>query len=336
LDSLLADDTKQKEANLLNHLIAKGELVEIETLRKCKNGKKLNVSIMGNSINVDGEQIAIFGIYRDITERKENERHLTQAKNKAEESDKLKSAFLANMSHEIRTPMNHIIGFTEIITTQNLEESDRQEYAALIKQSGDNLLQLINDIIDLSKIECKQIQIKPTKFSINTLLSELHEKFNSYKNNHKKSHLILKVQKTLPDEQSFIYTDAKRLNQLLSNIIENAIKFTKQGFVEFGYCLSEDRIEFFVKDTGIGIAQDSIENIFQSFRQMDGSASRQYSGTGLGLTISSRLTELLEGNIRVESEEKIGTCFWINLPFQKKPFPLKKSESFIKSGLQQN
>lgn len=336
LDSLLADATKQKEANLLNHLIAKGELVEVETIRKCKNGTKIHVSIMGNSINLDGEQIAIFGIYRDITERKENEKHLTQAKNKAEESDKLKSAFLANMSHEIRTPMNHIIGFTEIITSHDLEESDRQEYAELIKQSGNNLLHLINDIIDLSKIECKQIQLKPTKFSINMLLSELYEKFYIYKNNHKKSHLILKIQKTLPDEESIIFTDAERLNQLLTNIIENAIKFTNKGFVEFGYRLSEDRIEFFVKDTGIGIPQNSIDTIFQSFRQMDGSATRQYSGTGLGLTISSRLTELLKGTIRVESEEEIGTCFWISLPFRTNPFSLKQPELREKSSVQQN
>ncbi len=316
IDSLLADETKQGEANSLNYLTAKGQLVEIETVRKCKDGKLIDVSIMGNPIEVNSEQIAIFGIYRDITERKEYEKHLTEAKNKAEESDKLKSAFLANMSHEIRTPMNHILGFTEIMSSQQINESERQEYGALIKQSGHNLLQLINDIIDLSKIESKQIKLTQHKTPVNIILSELYEKYYIYKNQNKKSHLTLKIQKTLNDDDSIIYTDSQRLEQLLSNIIENAIKFTNEGCVEIGYRLiDKTKVEIYVKDTGIGIPKQSIEHIFQSFRQMDGSDTRQYSGTGLGLTISNRLAEILGGDIRVESEENVGTCFFITLPY---------------------
>jgi PAS domain S-box-containing protein len=327
IDSLLADETKQGEANSLNYLTAKGQLVEIETVRKCKDGRLIDVSIMGNPIEVNSEQIAIFGIYRDITERKEYEKHLTEAKNKAEESDKLKSAFLANMSHEIRTPMNHILGFTEIMTSQEVDESERQEYGALIKQSGHNLLQLINDIIDLSKIECKQIKLTLCETPVNIILSELYEKYYNHKNKNNKAHLILKIQKTLSDEDSIIYTDPQRLKQLLSNVIDNAIKFTNEGFVELGYHLiDQNKIEFFVKDTGIGIPKQSIEHIFKSFRQMDESDNRQYSGTGLGLTISNRLAEILDGNIRVESEENLGTCFFITLPYRRVKSQIKKIE----------
>ncbi|PKQ61751.1 hypothetical protein BZG02_15140 [Labilibaculum filiforme] len=331
IDTLLADETKQDEAYNLNYLTSKGQLVEIETVRKCKDGSLIDVSIMGNPIEVNGKQIAIFGIYRDITDRKEYEKHLREAKNKAEESDKLKSAFLANMSHEIRTPMNHILGFTEIITCQEVNDSERQEYGALIKQSGINLLQLINNIIDLSKIECKQIKLFPFEISVNTVLSELYEKYYLYKNNNQKSHLILKIQKSLNDEDSIIYTDPNRLEQLLSNLIENAIKFTNDGFIEFGYYLKdENKIEFFVSDTGIGIPKQSLENVFQSFRQMDGSDTRQYSGTGLGLTISSRLAEILGGSIRVESEEQKGTCFYVNLPYNRDTSKIEIAENIEK------
>ncbi|MFA9372452.1 MAG: cache domain-containing protein [Labilibaculum antarcticum] len=327
IDSLLADETKQGEANSLNYLMAKGQLVEIETMRKCKDGRLIDVSIMGNPIEVGGKQIAIFGIYRDITERKVYEKHLTEAKNKAEESDKLKSAFLTNMSHEIRTPMNHILGFTEIITSQQINENERQEYGALIKQSGDSLLQLINDIIDLSKIECRQINLALCHTPVNILLSELYEKFYALKNKNNKAHLILRIQKALSDEDSIIYTDPRRLEQLLSNIVDNAIKFTKEGFVEIGYHLiDQNKIEFFVKDTGIGISNQSIDHIFKSFRQMDGSDTRQYSGTGLGLTISNRLAEILGGNIRVESEENVGTCFFITLPYNTDKSKIEKIE----------
>ena len=327
IDTLLADETKQGEANSLNYLTAKGQLVEIETVRKCKNGRLIDVSIMGNPIEVDGEQIAIFGIYRDITERKINEKRLTEAKNKAEESDKLKSAFLANMSHEIRTPMNHILGFTEIITSQQIDENELQEYGALIKHSGNILLQLINDIIDLSKIESKQIKLSLCHTPVNLLLSELYEKYYIRKNQNNKAHLILKIQKTLSDEDSIIYTDPRRLEQLLSNIIENAIKFTDEGFVKIGYHLTDqNKIEFFVRDSGIGIPKQSIEHIFKSFRQMDGSDTRQYSGTGLGLTISTRLAEILGGDIRVESEENKGTCFFITLPYNKDKFRIERRE----------
>lgn len=319
IDSLLADSSKKEEARKLNTITAKGKLVEIETRRNKKDGTSIDVSIMGNPIVVEEEVIAIFGIYRDITQRKEYEKHLTEAKNKAEESDKLKSAFLANMSHEIRTPMNHILGFTDIMTSQIIEEHDRQEYAALIKQSGSNLLQLINDIIDLSKIESKQIKLNLNHVSVNHILSSLYEKFYSLKNSNNKSHLILKIQKALNDEDSLIYTDARRLEQLLSNLIENAIKFTNDGSVDFGYHLTDaNTIQFYVKDTGIGIPENCIQSIFESFRQIDGSDTRQFGGTGLGLTISQRLTEILGGNINVESEEGKGTCFYVTLPYRKK------------------
>lgn len=176
IDNLLTDESRQREAFNLNALTTKGQLIEIETKRKCKTGELIDVSIVGNPIIINNKPIAIFGIYRDITQRKLYEQHLTDAKNKAEESDLLKSAFLANMSHEIRTPMNHIIGFTDIITSQHVSESERHEYGELIKQSSYKLLQLINDIIDLSKIESRQIKLNWTVSNLNSIMENLFEK----------------------------------------------------------------------------------------------------------------------------------------------------------------
>nr|WP_320120304.1 cache domain-containing protein [uncultured Marinifilum sp.] len=320
VDSLLTNKATQNEACKLNSIMAKGKLAELETKRKCKNGELIDVSIMGNPIIIDGKTIAIFGIYRNITQRKEYEQHLKEAKLRAEESDLLKSAFLANMSHEIRTPMNHIIGFTDIMTSQQIEEEDKQEYAALIKQSGYNLLQLINNIIDLSKIESKQVQLHPEYSCINSILSTLYDRFNKQKNESNKSHLNLTIHKSLSNKDSVIYTDARRLEQLLANLIDNAIKFTDKGSVEIGYQLnkSKSEIELYVKDTGIGIPDKYANNIFQSFRQIDGSDTRKYSGTGLGLTISHRLSKILGGEIRLESKENKGTCFYVSLPYSCK------------------
>ncbi|WP_321515575.1 cache domain-containing protein [Marinifilum fragile] len=317
IDNLLADEERQGEANKLNTLTANGQLVEIETKRKCKTGELIDVSIVGNPIIIDDKPIAIFGIYRDITQRKLYEQHLTEAKNKAEESDLLKSAFLANMSHEIRTPMNHIIGFTDIMTSQNINENERLEYGELIKQSSNNLLQLINNIIDLSKIESRQIKLNWANYNLNGILTVLFEKFYDLKNNINKSHITLQVQKALSDKDALLFTDAKRLEQLLSNVLDNAIKFTNEGSVEFGYQTieNESAIEIYVKDTGIGIPESALKDIFMSFRQIDGSDTRQYGGTGLGLTITHRLTEVLGGKIRVESKENEGTCFYIQFPF---------------------
>lgn len=153
---------------------------------------------------------------------------------------------------------------------------------------------------------------------MNGILSALFEKYYGQKNSEAKSHITLRVQKALSDKDSMLYTDAKRLEQLLSNLIENAIKFTNEGFVEFGYHVIEEKsaIELYVKDSGIGIPKAALREIFMSFRQIDGSDTRQYGGTGLGLTITHRLTEILGGNIRVESKENEGTCFYVQFPFR--------------------
>lgn len=325
IDNLLTDESRQREAFNLNALTTKGQLIEIETKRKCKTGELIDVSIVGNPIIINNKPIAIFGIYRDITQRKLYEQHLTDAKNKAEESDLLKSAFLANMSHEIRTPMNHIIGFTDIITSQHVSESERHEYGELIKQSSYKLLQLINDIIDLSKIESRQIKLNWTVSNLNSIMENLFEKFYTQKNILSKSHISLKVQKALSDSDSMLYTDEKRLEQLLSNLIDNAIKFTDEGSVEFGYQLIENNstIELFVVDSGIGIPEKALKDIFKSFRQIDDSDTRKYEGTGLGLTITHRLIEVLGGKIRVESVENKGSGFYISFPFD-----LDKEEDF--------
>lgn len=315
IDKLLADEAHQSEAKKLTTITSRGDLVEIETQRKCENGKIIDVSIMGNPIIMDGKPIAVFGIYRDITSRKQYEKHLQMSKEMAEESDNLKSAFLSSISHEIRTPMNHILGFADIISSTSITDQERNEYTSLIKESGTNLLDLINNIVDFSKIESKQIHINKQSCCINHILSHLLEKFTNQKNNCNKRHLELTIHPSLNDQESIIITDPQRLEQLFSNLIDNAVKFTYSGNIKFGYTLDNlQEIQFFVQDTGIGISPKYQKAIFKSFRQIDGSNTRKYGGTGLGLAITQRLIELMDGNIWLESKVNIGTTFYFTLP----------------------
>ena len=241
---------------------------------------------------------------------------MTKAKERAEESDRLKTAFLANMSHEIRTPLNAIIGFANILQSDQLEEKQKEEYFSLINLSSQSLLKLIDDIIDVAKIEAKHIRIASHSFDLNELLDELYVYFQKEKTLHKGQVRLLL---TRPFDQEFrIVADAIRVKQVLSNLLGNAIKFTKKGSVEFGYSLTEKKtIKFFVKDTGVGVPEDKQKVIFDRFRQVDDSYTREFSGTGLGLWISKNLAELMGGDISVESEEGKGSTFYFVLPLQE-------------------
>lgn len=253
-------------------------------------------------------------IIGDVSKRKLTEHELIKALGKAEESDKLKTAFLASMSHEIRTPMNHIIGFTEFLKEPELPENEREEYSQIVYESSHVLLRLIEDIIDIAKIESGQMNINKSVFSVNELVASAFRSFNELRNKQNKSHIRFLIKTPENTGTLYIKTDAMRLQQILSNILDNAFKFTENGSVEIGFSASENNVKFYVKDTGPGIDPDMHELIFKRFRQLDYSSTKKYGGTGLGLSIVKGLLDLLEGEIHLESESGKGTTFRFTIP----------------------
>ncbi|HPX06002.1 MAG TPA: ATP-binding protein [Tenuifilaceae bacterium] len=247
--------------------------------------------------------------------RKENEFSLRFAKEKAEEADRLKSAFLANMSHEIRTPMNAIIGFSELIARKTIPQEKKDLYANYITNSSKTLLNLIDDIIDIAKIEAGQLKIAKSNTSVNMMLYELHEFFQTEKVKHKKEHIRFIKHEAIANDEFGILCDPFRLRQILINLLNNALKFTSEGRIEYGYMVPNNAtILFYVRDTGIGLSQEKINVIFERFRQGDETITKQYGGTGLGLAISKKLVELMGGRIWVESEPEKGSTFFFILP----------------------
>ncbi len=250
-------------------------------------------------------------IKEDITDKKNTERELIRAKERAEESDRLKSAFLANMSHEIRTPMNGILGFSNLLINQKTEDEDRRQYVKIIQDNCNQLLGIINDLVDISKIEANQVNIIEKKTNLNHLLDDLFLLFNG---DVRAKGLKLILFKERKDDKATVVVDDSKLKQLISNLLSNAIKFTAEGFIEFGYMQKENLVEFFVKDSGIGISKDQQTIIFNRFVQADLNVSRKYGGTGLGLSISKGYAELLGGEISIISEDGRGSRFSVMIP----------------------
>lgn len=246
-------------------------------------------------------------------ERKKVEEEMQKAKQKAEESDKAKSEFLANMSHEMRTPLNAIRGYVSLMQKDGLSK-EHEDYLNIIGQSSEHLLNIINDILDLSKIEAGQLLIVKQNCSIQHLLQDSYTTAQRLVGILDKDiDLIYNIDPKIP---SFISTDSTRLKQILYNLLSNALKFTPQGFVEFGVKLQkENELLFYVHDSGIGISSEKQSRIFEMFDQVDASSTREFGGTGLGLTITKKLVELLGGEIWLESELNKGSSFYFTLPF---------------------
>ncbi len=253
----------------------------------------------------------VFSTFTDITELKLAESELKKSKEKAEESDRLKSAFLANMSHEIRTPMNGIMGFADLLKTPNLSGASQKKYLELIELSGKRMLNIINDLIDISKIESGQIEIKNDLTNIPGLMNDLLQFFTPES---EIRGIRLKLDMELTEEEFFVETDKTKLAQIITNLIKNALKFTPDnGTIEFG-CKIQDNtfMYFYVKDSGQGIRKELHDIIFDRFRQ--GDFSHQHDGVGLGLTISKAYVEVLGGKIGIESEPGAGSVFSFTLP----------------------
>lgn len=320
IDNFITTDAVFEEAARITEMVLHGDTTEVETRRKHKNGHMIDVSLLVTPIRINNNIVGGYGIYRDITDRKKIEKNLIAAKERAEESDKLKSAFLSNMSHEIRTPMNAILGFSTLLSDPGISDNERTEFLRIIKERGSDLMRIIDDIIDVAKIESGQIKVEIKECKVNVLMNNLHVTLSELKRKNAKTNLILNCLPGNPDKDFSIMTDGNRLRQVMTNLIENAMKFTDEGFVEFGYQMKawndDAYIEFFVRDTGIGIPKESQDLIFERFRQVDDTNTRKYGGTGLGLTISKNLIKLMGGDIRLESEPGKGATFYVLIPLQ--------------------
>ncbi len=263
----------------------------------------------------------------DITEHKRLCKCLEQAKEKAQESDKLKSAFLSNMSHEIRTPMNGIIGFLNLLKDRTAYQEKWDIYIKSIETCGYQLLQIINDIIDISKIEANQINISIGEYAINNILIVIHE-FYSLNKEICARNINLRLEVPKNSNEIKIWTDPVRIRQIFENLIRNAIKFTTSGYIKLGYSIDDenDRLVFFVQDTGIGIPIEKQNIIFDRFVQATSLDATFTEGTGLGLSITKSLVELLGGEIWLKSEKGSGSTFYFTLPMAKsKPGVTKKN-----------
>jgi signal transduction histidine kinase len=266
-------------------------------------------------------------------EKEKRAAELILAKEQAEEGDRLKSAFLANISHEIRTPMNGILGFASLLKSPQLSGEAQQKYIDMIEKSGTRMLNIITDIVNISKIESGTTEISVSETNVNEQIAFV---YNLFKFDAARKSLSFAFNNTLPDEKSFINTDNEKLISILSNLVKNAIKYTDQGSVEFGYILKNNGIikgqvnlEFYVKDTGIGIAKNKQEIIFERFIQADIADKMARQGAGLGLTISRAYVTMLGGRIWVESAEGEGSVFYFTIPYN---YELKQN-IIIKSNI---
>ena len=265
---------------------------------------------------------SVISLARDISKRKLAEIHLEEARNKAEEADRLKTAFLANISHEIRTPMNAIIGFSKLIGSPEFDDEEKSKFVEIIIANGKVLLSLINDMISLSKIESNTLVVKIGPCRVNDMMVNLYKEFG-YELDEVKN-INLKINCENSNQKFAINTDSTLLQSILHKLIDNGIKFTEEGEVEFGYRIIEPNfLEFFVRDTGIGIAERDQERIFERFHQLDNRTIRAYEGTGLGLSISQHYVRMLGGSLKVKSKVGKGTTFSFTIPYKKDESPLK-------------
>jgi len=324
-------DSHQMMLNRVKNMMSGQKTVEPSVEQKFikMDGTVFDVEVQSILIDYEGLP-AIQVSVRDISDRKKYEDLIVKAKEQAEESDRLKSAFLANMSHEIRTPMNGILGFTNLLKEANLTPENQQEYIKIIDESGARLLGIINDIIDISKIESNQMMVSYSETNINDKIEYI---YNFFKPETSSKGIYLNFKNGLTTNEAFIKTDGEKVYAVLINLVKNAIKFCDKGIIEFGYTLKTNQkkpeLEFYVKDSGVGIPKSRQHAIFDRFIQADVSDKRAFQGAGLGLSISKAYVEMLGGKIWVESEVGIGSSFYFTIPYN----PISRTETLQEKTL---
>jgi signal transduction histidine kinase len=265
----------------------------------------------------DGKKLILFTL-TDISREEKTRREMLRAKEKAEDLDRLKNIYLSNISREIRIPMNSIVGFSELLNIDSITPAEKTEYMQIIKLQSNLMLKLIDDISEVARLEAGEVKINKSPCNLNLLLNELLGIAGQHKKIYKKENLDLSL--NIPDKKGIVtYTDSGRLQQVLINLISNAIKFTEKGYIEFGYGKKENFIEFYVKDTGIGLNKDEQRHIFDRFKYDEEIITRKYEGKGLGLTIAKGIVRLLGGKIWIESEPGKGTSIFFTIPLEEVP-----------------
>jgi PAS domain S-box-containing protein len=319
--SLVNPKASEENMNIIWDVLEKAGSLKTESVHRRKDGSTFPVEIVSSLVR-HGSKIYNCGFARDISDRKKNEDELRKNEErfrklfeKAEESDKLKTAFLHNISHEIRTPMNAIVGFTSLMDSSTLSEETRKQYIDIIVRSSDQLLSIISDIVDISNIETGHIKVSHDNVNINVLMRKIFEQY-SYKA--RKDNISLTINTSLDDNSAVTGCDEIKLIQVISNLLNNAFKFTIKGSIHLGYDLSDDYIVFYVRDTGIGISKENFSRIFDRFYQVDDSTHKTM-GTGLGLSLCKAYVELMGGRIWLESTPGKGSIFYFTLPFKKIP-----------------
>jgi len=309
---LKSGETPTEEYTELWNAISNGKEWHGEFHNRKKNGELYWESAsISPIVNEKGEIINFIAIKEDISIQKELLEELVVSKEKAEESDRLKSAFLANMSHEIRTPLNGILGFTELLIDPDFNEKQKADMARLVLDNGDQLLAIINDVLDISKIESGQIELKYSLFSVKQMINDIKKSFEQRAQVHK---IDLRLAENIPVEEIDLKSDFTKIKQVLSNLLSNALKYTDKGFVEIGFKATEKELIFHVKDSGVGIPAEFREKIFDRFRHLEPNRSKLAGGNGLGLSISKSFIEMMGGQIWVESEVGKGSTFYFTLP----------------------
>ena len=306
MDELFPHEFAKKITSDDWEVINNGKILVLDEDFNDKNYTTIKFPIVSENKNF------LAGFTIDITERKKNEIDLIKAKEKAEESDRLKSAFLANMSHEIRTPMNGILGFTELLREPDLSSEQMEAYINVVHQSGQRMLNTVNDIVEISKIEAGIVTVNLKDVDVRERIDELMHFFIPEA---KKKGLKLILENEVPKAVTVISTDQNKLDSIFTNLIKNAIKYTPAGEIRVGCKVHENRLEFYVKDTGIGIPAERQQAVFERFIKADILDKDAHQGSGLGLSITKAYVEMLGGEIRVESEEGIGSTFYFTLPY---------------------
>ena len=321
---------KDKKENIINikKEIKKNGIWTGEILGQKKNGEIFTALTNILPISKVKESFNYYVImFTDISERKEIEKKLLKAKEKAEESDQLKTEFINNMSHEIRTPMNGILGFSDLLNNENLTNEKRKSYTGIIQNSGQQLLHIIDDILEISRLGTEQVKVTENLVSLNQVMLEQFLLFNLKA---KESNIPLYLKKGATDNESFILIDKIKLNKILSNLLDNALKYTNEGCIEYGYKIKNNinnpEVEIYVKDTGIGIHADYHKTIFERFSQEDPISSIKTGGLGLGLAIAKENVKLLKGDIQLTSEKGKGATFTVIIPYKTNITPPKTED----------
>jgi PAS domain S-box-containing protein len=312
---LIHPDDKDSQLKKVQELVNCG-FFESELRLRHKDGHYVSLSSRSVTVkNDNGEVLGALTILRDISRLKQVHEDLIRSNVAAEASNRLKSSFLANISHEIRTPLNSVVGFSNLLLGNNIPDEVKEEYIEHINHNSEKLLQIIGDIIDLSRLESSQIEITYEEANLSTIVNEIIEETRQIIRRNEKS-IILNVKNHFEDNGSLIFTDRIWLKRILNHLMDNAVKFTLDGSIEFSYYRENENIVFKIRDTGIGINEENLGRIFEEFRQEIDGHHRPFEGLGIGLTLAKEAVERMGGQIFVQSEKGIGSEFSFSIPYR--------------------